>query len=216
MLVYHRAYWQRQLCVLRDVFKRCSALLGARELERLLVAYIERAPSDEPCIERTARGFVEFLSTAAPVSPRTVDVARLEWATLEALLAPDAPRVVETPAHAGRAFAASRLSFVPSLRLDRVARAAWEFYRQGGESVVAEHADTVHVATWRQSCAVRQLLIREDEAQAFGLARSGATLAEICTAFVQLPPTEAIERAHGVLGAWFTREWISAFEVAKA
>lgn len=212
LAIYHRAYWQRQVTGLSDTFKKCAEVLGAGELERLLLAYIEASPSRAPCIEWSGSGFARFLEARPGVSPLVRDLSRLEWAALEALLAVDPAHVVKAPSTLGDQFVQSRVAFVPSLHVELVARSAWHVLQGDGLPQARDDRTPTHVAFWRPRFAVRHTLLAEDEGQAFELAREGATIGVICAAFSQLPPAEAVPRALSVLSSWFAREWVSSCE----
>lgn len=232
--IYRRAHWQRQLGLLGDVFRRSGELLGAREFERARWSYLVSSPGEHPCIEHSAEGFVQHLANRAGVEARAVGVARLEFAMLEALLAPDASQILRIPTVGGLAFAAARLAFVPSLRVESVPRSALDTLQaseppgftaqamsrrgrdpDGGEgsdargTADAQGSNQVAVAVWRQGFVVRWISIADDELQALKLARSGATISTVCSAFAELSPAVAVARAQSALGAWFSRAWVS-------
>src|SRR6187455_355055 len=97
LAVYHVAYWERQVATLANSFPRLHALLGARQFERVLLAYIEAYPGTEPCIEMCGQSLVEFLAMRCEIAPLPMGVARLEWAGLQSLLAADPPSVAALP-----------------------------------------------------------------------------------------------------------------------
>jgi hypothetical protein len=210
LAVYHLAYWQRQVAALADAYPRLQAELGAARCERLMLAYIDERPSHEPCIEWLGRDFVEFLALR-DTEARALGIARLEWAQVASLLASDTGSVAELPRGLGPALAACRLEFVPSLRVEHVPRDAFAAFAPDlQEATSSPEADTVDVAFYRPRFAVKYLALAPDEARAYALARGGARVSVVCSAFAHLPATEAAPRALRVLSGWFTRGWVSA------
>lgn len=209
LAVYHLAYWQRQVAALVSSFPKLQAELGVEPCERLMLAYVEALPCAEPCIERLGRRFVEFLALHN-TPPHALGIARLEWAHVESLLAPEPNSVVDLPRSLGSAFADCRLALVPSLRVEHVRQSSFASFapdlQTGGH--VNEPA-TADVAFFRPHFAVKHVALAADEARAYALARDGATIGLICTAFSCLPPAEAAPRALQVLARWFTRGWVA-------
>lgn len=214
LAVYHVAYWQRQVAALANSFPRLQALLGARNFERLVLAYIEAWPGTDPCIERCGRGLVEFMTTRSGVTPLELGVAQLEWAGVESLLAADTPSLAELPHHLGERLAACRLVFVPSLRALRVPRDALAAFATRGQAASAARGDSsVHVVFCRPRFAVIHLPLEPDESRALTLALEGGTIGAVCEAFAALPDSEAVARAGAVLSGWFARGWVAKCDV---
>jgi Putative DNA-binding domain len=209
LAVYHLAYWQRQVTALVSTFPHLQAALGATACERLMLAYIEARPSTEPCIEWLGRDFVEFLALRH-TPPHALGIARLEWAQVESLLAPDSHDVVELPRGLGPVFAACRLELVPSLRVEHVARSSFSAFAPSlCEAFPVDESATIDVAFYRPRFAVKHVALAPDEARAYALARDGASIGLICAAFADLSPTEAPPRAMQVLSQWFARGWVA-------
>ena len=212
LAVYHLAYWHRQLAALSATFPRTQALL-AGSFERLVFAYVESCPCRESCIERLGAGFPEFLGDRDEVSPATLGVARLEWAATSALLAPNPHCVQELPRHLGARFAECRLDFAPSLHTAHVGEAALRWFETAESGAPALDASSpIAVAFYRPRFAVRHVVLPPDEARALALGRGGATIADICTQFSDLPEDRAATRALAVLRGWFARGWLTGCE----
>jgi len=209
LAVYHLAYWQRQVTALVSTFPQLQNALGAEQCERLMLAYIEARPCTEPCIEWLGRDFVEFLALRNTPA-HALGLARLEWAHVESLLAPDPSSVVELPRGLGPAFAECRLTLVPSLRVEHVRRSSFATFAPELQAAAdVDESATIDVAFYRPHFAVKYLALAADEARAYALAREGATIALICAAFSHLSPSEAAPRALQVLAQWFARGWVA-------
>jgi len=210
LAIYHLAYWQRQVDALAGSFPRLKAFLGAQNLERLLLAYIEACPGTDPCIERCGRGLLEFLERRHDVAPIALGLARLEWAGVESLLAADPPSLAELPRQLGARFVDCRLTFVPSLRTLHIsAEALRAFATDGSAGIATSSTSSVGVAFFRPRFSVLHLALEEDESRALALALDGAAIGAVCSAFTELPEAAAIQRATSVLSSWFARSWVA-------
>jgi hypothetical protein len=216
MSIYNRGYHFRLLGALESVFERTRRALGEAEFERVGLAYLARHPSEHPAVERVGRHFAEFLSEHAPNNEALADLAALEWARLAALVAPDPARILTASAVDPQTFPNSRLSFVPSLTVLSLSRAALSSFAAHGGAAPAPTeplpADEMRVkcavAIWRQRHAVKHEVLGELECAALERARSGATVSQFCAGFAGGTDAEAAERAFGVVSTWFSREWI--------
>jgi len=212
--VYHRAYWQRQVTALLATFEATSRRVGQQHFERLLLQYLEACPGEEPCIEQLGARCVEFLATRQGLDAEALGVARLEWAHSKSLLAKDPTEVARLPLGMGAAFAECRLTFVPSLHVEHVPAASLRWLAGDAQRLpeLMEQSDAINVAFWRPEHAVLRSALATDEARAHLLARGGATIAVICTAFEALPEAAAASRALQVLSRWFARGWVERVE----
>ena len=209
LAVYHLAYWQRQLAALGATFPRTQALLGSR-FERLVFGYVEARPCREPCIERLGAGFPEFLAARADVTALALGVARLEWAASLSLLSANPRQLAELPRQLGAQLVECRLTFVPSLHVEHVRRAAHDWFRSDASAASAlDDSSSIDVAFFRPELTVRHVVLAADEARALALGFGGASIAVICAAFSRLPSAEQAPRALAVLNHWFTRGWVA-------
>ncbi len=78
---------------LADSFPVCQARVGAPRFRDLARAFVRSQPPRTPVLTRYGQGFAGFLADSglAVTWPYLPDLARLEWACLEALHAADAP-----------------------------------------------------------------------------------------------------------------------------
>ena len=86
--IYNRQYWCRLKDCFYDDYKGLLAILGGRRFERLACAYLERHPSESFTLRNLGRRLVAFLEQepqwTAPDQRPALDMARLEWAHIEA------------------------------------------------------------------------------------------------------------------------------------
>jgi hypothetical protein len=214
LAIYHLAYWQRQVGALASSFPRLQTLLGAQHFERLLLAYIEACPGTDPCIENCGQGLVDFLTMRHDVAPVALGVARLEWASLESLLSPDALNVAELPLQLGERFADCRLRFIPSLRaLSVPVESLRAFAPAEREASWVSSSSSVDVVFSRPRFAVHHVTLEADEAQALALGLDGRAIGAMCGVFAELPDAKAVPRASSVLSSWFARRWVASCSV---
>ncbi len=78
---------------LADSFPVCQARVGAPQFRDLARAFVRSQPPRTPVLTRYGQGFAGFLADSglAVTWPYLPDLARLEWACLEALHAAEAP-----------------------------------------------------------------------------------------------------------------------------
>jgi hypothetical protein len=86
--IYNRQYWCRLKDCFYDDYPGLRHLLGDRRFEKLTCAYLDRHPSSSFTLRNLGRRLVEFLQTeprwTAPDQAVALDMARLEWAHIEA------------------------------------------------------------------------------------------------------------------------------------
>jgi hypothetical protein len=86
--IYNRQYWFRLLDCFYDDYPGVRAVLGDRRFARLAEAYLIQHPSASFSLRNLGRGLIEFLAAqpkwVAPHGRLALDMARLEWAQIEA------------------------------------------------------------------------------------------------------------------------------------
>jgi hypothetical protein len=209
MAIYRQMYWFRQVEALRDGFPRLLDALGEEQFTKLACSYIVAHPSTHPALEWLGRALPGYLAAHPREDvPCAGEIAALEWAESEALLALDGPPAIDVEgvrAIPPERFAASVLRFSGSLRVVEASREAVE--RWSGK---ATSGDRLIVAVWRPRYGVEHVVLDEDEARALALARAGRPVAEVVEAFGAAD--SPVERAFGALLSWVNRAWIIAVE----
>jgi Putative DNA-binding domain len=86
--IYNRQYWFRVLGALAEDFPALRAVVGGRAFEALSIAYLVEHPSRSFSLRNLGSKMVEWLHANAQFAGRrhrlAVDVARIEWAFVEA------------------------------------------------------------------------------------------------------------------------------------
>lgn len=207
--IYNRAYYYRLLDALASVFVVTRRLLGEQAFERIGLSYLGAHPSQHPAIERVGRHFAGYLREVDRTESAVSDVAELEWARLNALLAADPRKLATLEAIVPSAFPTSRATFVPSLQLlelDPRALAAFD----GNELSGAFAGTRSGVAVWRKAFVVEHLALEPDAHRALGLAMNGATMSDVCAVFDSGATDADARRASAVISQWFARGWIES------
>ena len=117
--IYNRQYWFRLISALSEDFPTLNAVLGPRRFDPLILAYLNENPSTSWTLRDLGAKLPNFLESHPEFAGRrhrlAVDVARLEWAYVDAF-----DRKHRTPLAAEEAQAIgpdSKLSLQPHLQL---------------------------------------------------------------------------------------------------
>ncbi len=117
--IYNRQYWFRILGALAEDFPALNSVVGARAFEELSIAYLTAHPSRSFTLRNLGSKLPEWLSANPNFAGRryrlAIDVARIEWAFIEAFDNPEnTPLTLDQIATLD---GTSRLSLQPHLRL---------------------------------------------------------------------------------------------------
>ncbi len=117
--IYNRQYWFRLISAVSEDFPTLNALLGPKRFDSLILAYLNENPSTSWTLRDLGAKLPRFLDAHAEFAGRrhrlAVDVARLEWAYVDAF-----DRKHRTPLateEAQRIGPESKLSLQPHLQL---------------------------------------------------------------------------------------------------
>ena len=117
--IYNRQYWFRLISAVSEDFPTLNALLGPKRFDPLILAYLNRHPSTSWTLRDLGAKLPRFLEAHPEMTGRrhrlAVDVARLEWAYVDAF-----DRKHRTPLTTEEAQAIgseSRVSLQPHLQL---------------------------------------------------------------------------------------------------
>lgn len=117
--IYNRQYWFRVIGAVSEDFPALNAVLGAKKFDALVLAYLKQNPSTSFTLRDLGAKLPDWLAAhpefAVARHKLAVDVARLEWAYVEAYdLASLTPLGIEDFAHLGPD---SKLRLQPHLQL---------------------------------------------------------------------------------------------------
>ena len=117
--IYNRQYWFRLISAVSEDFPTLNALLGSKRFDSLILAYLDDNPSTSWTLRDLGAKLPDFLEAHSELAGRrhclAVDVARLEWAYVDAF-----DRKHRTPLKMEEAQAIgseSRVSLQPHLQL---------------------------------------------------------------------------------------------------
>ena len=117
--IYNRQYWFRVLGALAEDFRALRAVVGSRAFEALSIAYLTVHPSRSFTLRNLGSKLPEWLAANPQFAGRrsrlALDVARIEWAFVEAFDSAD--RTSLTLDQIATLDASSKLSLQPHLQL---------------------------------------------------------------------------------------------------
>jgi len=221
--IYREQFWLRHIGSLRDDYPSLVHILGDERFEDLCRAYVKEHPPTSFTLRDLGDQMASFIHAEAPWKEDHLlfDIARLEWAFIEAFDAADAPPLdASTLASASEeAWVGARLRLQPSMQRLALDYPAHELRGRvrAGEDPERPPAKRVHVVIYRAglghetSTAAERATLQyiEVDAMAFELLEAlamGAPLGPAC---------EVLALAHGVtdsaamearVGGWF-QQW---------
>jgi hypothetical protein len=117
--IYNRQYWFRVIGAVSEDFPAIGAVLGAKKFDAMVLAYLRENPSTSFTLRNLGSKLPKWLEAHPEFSPRRhkllLDIARLEWAYVEAFDGADLPPL--TGADFGGLDGASKLHLQPHLQL---------------------------------------------------------------------------------------------------
>jgi len=207
--IYNRQYWYRVKDCFYEDYPGLRAVLGEHRFERLAMAYLAQFPSESFTLRNLGRRLVEFLTAnprrTKPLEKPALDMARLEWAHIEAFdneakpkLTVDSLRNVDP--------AAIRLELQPHLTLLRMGYELDEFLiklkhgdglrseasnamkaRRPGKKGQGRHRlrrKTIFLAVHRHNNTVYYKRLEPGQFRLLTAFQAGTTIGEACEALV--------------------------------
>ena len=234
--IYNRQYWFRVLGALAEDFPALRAVIGAQQFDKLSVAYLNEYPSRSFTLRNLGSKLVEWLGAHPQFAARrhalAVDVARIEWAFVEAFdNAEYTPLTLEQIATLD---GDSRLALQPHVRLmalnyaaDEVAMALHEGEKRQASEAGVKHEDgedqparlprlrrrAVWVAAHRVDYSVYYRRLEREEYLALEAIRAAQTLgAALDAAFhdSRIPESRRASRVRAWFATWAELGWICA------
>jgi hypothetical protein len=202
--IYNRQYWFRLISVVSEDFPTLNAVLGQRRFDALILAYLAENPSTSWTLRNLGARLPAFLESHPEFAGRrhrlAVDIARLEWAYVEAF--DGGHRTPLTAEDAGAVGPDSRISLQPHLQLlslsypvdnlvlaakrespetDIVSNAASRRGEQARVKLTPMRREQVHLAIHRYEDSVYYRRIERETLQMLRALRAGASVAEAAT-----------------------------------
>ena len=225
--VYREQFLVRHFDVLRDDFRSLERLLGAARFERLALSYLGHHPPSSFTLRDLGCALPRFVADTLPWSEDSLlaDLARVEWAFVDAFDAADAPRLEAATISAidENAWPLARIVLQPSvqrLALDHPAHDYRSAVRasRAGEEIARPVRKSSYAIVFRGFDRLRCLDV---DADAFALLEElarGAALGQACER-VALESGTSSAVFETKVGAWFqewtTLGWISGVVVAR-
>jgi uncharacterized protein (UPF0276 family) len=95
--IYNRVYWFRILSSLADDFPGLRAVVGQRNFDKLITAYLTELPSESFTLRNLGSRLEAWLRDNPKFTPKTerlaLDMVRLEWADIDAFDSAELPKV---------------------------------------------------------------------------------------------------------------------------
>jgi hypothetical protein len=178
--IYADMYFYRLRDSLAEDFPKVAARIGPAQFHNLVTDYLLAHPSRHFSLRELGRALPGFLRThpLERSSPALADLARLEWARLDAFDDADAQpltreRLLAKGASAPESFALGLIPSARLLQLDACALAHWK-----GDS--AEPGETIGVRVWRKGFEVyHRSTPADEEACLHAMASGEVTLAQL-------------------------------------
>ncbi len=234
--IYNRQYWFRVLGGLSEDFPALRAVVGARAFDALLVAYLTAHPSRSFSLRNLGSKLVEWLRANPQFAGRrhrmAVDVARMEWAFVEAF--DSGERVPLTLEQIAALDGDSRLALQPHLQLvqldypvDDLVLALHKAEKRQTSEAGVQHDDGTRASnrlptlrrqsTWlvahRVDLSVYYLRIKREEFQTLFAIRQGLPLAQAIEAGITSSRSPSSRRPLLVrewFATWAELGWICA------
>jgi hypothetical protein len=186
LAVYRRAIAANRHRALLAAYPVVARSVGDAFFAEAALQYSRAVPPGDADLNRHGAAFADFLADYphAAALPWLPDVARLEWASHEALLAADAPPCDFAGLAAVPEEDQEQLAFTlhPSVRLERSAwpvLAIWEANQPDRDGTPDRDTGADDVLVWREDNRVRMALLAQDQAAIVAGLAIGRPLGEL-------------------------------------
>jgi hypothetical protein len=220
--IYREQFWLRHVGSLREDFPSLVHVLGDESFDELAREYLAAHPPESFTLRDLGDKLPSFVETRAPWAgdPLLADIARLEWAFVEAFDAPDAPPFdVRTLAGGTEdAWAGARIVFQPSMRRLVLAYPAHELRGKvrAGEAaerpdprdswVVIYRAGLGHQGSTADAGTLQYIDVERLAYHLLGALAEGTPLAAACERVVAANAEVDMARIEAHIGGWF-QQW---------
>jgi hypothetical protein len=220
--VYREQFWLRHVACLAEDFPVLAALVGEEKFGALVQAYVAAHPPTEFQMRVFGSKLADFLETHEKDDRLLADLARVEWAFIDAFDAADAPPLdpnsIATISE--DAWPSARLALHPSLQRMRLLHSAHKMREKWRENeelrpIARAPREPAYVVVYRQKFL---MYVEEMDALAFAMLERIARGEALGAAGDALASeTGRGEEIEARIGEWFTRwsglGWISRVEI---
>ncbi len=220
--IYANAYFYRILERLTEDFPALARTLGEAWFNDLVTAYLMACPPRHPSLRFAGDRLANFLADdprADPFRPRfawAADLARLEWAILDAFDAADAATsdrqsLARIPPHAWGDLVFRFQPGLQLLALNWPVRAVRSTVDEGQAPDLDSLArQSIRVVVWRADDRVFHREIDSDEASLLEPARAGETFGRQCARLAdRVGDDRAPALAVEMIARWLADDWLS-------
>lgn len=229
--IYNRQYWYRIKDCFYDDYPGLRAILGEDRFERVALAYLKQFPSESFTLRNLGRRLVKFLEAnprlIKPLQKPALDMARLEWAHIEAFDNEAKPKL-QVDSLLGADPDRVRLGLQPYLKLLQLGY-EWDNFLvklKHGEALRSEASNamsqrrtgqrrqakkhlrpkTVLLAVHRHDDTVYYKRLQPAQFRLLSAFKTGATLAEACEALAETGELDA-EQIKNWFETWASLGW---------
>jgi hypothetical protein len=221
--IYREQFFLRHVDCLRDDFASLEHLLGEEGFEALCRAYLAARPSASFTLRDLGNAVTSFVATEPPWrdDPLLADLARVEWAFVEAFDGPDAAPFdpASVAAASEDAWPRARIVFHPSLQRLTLRYPAHDYRiaarsKDDGvrDSVARPEPKGTHIVVYRGPDALHAYHLAGDAHAMIEELVRGVPLGEACERAAAASGI-ALDAFQSKLGGWFqewtTRRWIT-------
>jgi hypothetical protein len=221
--IYREQFWLRHLDILEDDFRSLAHRVGDDAFEALAKAYLQAFPPRSFTLRDLGRDLAQFVVATAPWSDDALvgELARVEWAFVEAFDAPDAPAldVASIASVPEDAWPSAHIVLQPSLQRLALRYAAHDYrraVRSGDVPIAQPEATPSYVIVFRGASGLEHLELEVDAFRLLDELARGTPLGDACERVATSSGTP-VARFEENVGAWFQRwtalGWISRVEL---
>jgi hypothetical protein len=217
--IYRGQFWMRHLDAMYEDFETLAKTIGWDDFEDLCAAYFAAHPPNHFSLRELGKHFPQFLAEAPSTKDdrRILDIARTEWAFVEAFDGPDAPPLDPSGLATATedAWPRARITFHPSMQrvaLEYPAHDYREQVRTGGEATPPE-ARHVNVIVYRGPETLHYAEVEDDAFALIDELAGGTPLGEACERAMKRARVTDVAAFEAKIGGWFqtwaSRNWVS-------
>jgi hypothetical protein len=208
--IYANMYFYRIRDALKEDFPATLAVLGDENFHNLVTGYLLEYPPTDPSITHSGSHLADYLRDhpMREDAPFIADLAKLERATVEVFLGPDAPALDPDALRsvAVEDWPTMKLKLHPSAQILPLDWQVSDLLR-----AVEEHRpwtqpnqDAIKVLVWRANARVFHRDLDRAEANALVAAQRTASFAEICEVVANIGIEDPVATMNRILARWFS------------